>query len=94
MPYRDPEKQKAFQREWRTRKKRWYQALKATLKCERCGFSHPAALQFHHRGNKDREVSRMVNSNCSVEDILAEIAKCDVPCANCHALEHAVEPAF
>lgn len=70
--------------------KKWYKELKATLKCERCGFSHPAALAFHHRdeGSKLKEVSVMVCRSHSKESILKEITKCEVLCHNCHAIHH------
>jgi len=62
---------------------------KANLVCQECGFNHPAALQFHHRdpSTKVDAVTRMVRSG-SWDDVLAEIAKCDVLCANCHLIHH------
>ena len=71
-------------------RKQWYKDYKANQSCERCGFSHPAALQFHHRDPKTKkhQVCRMVSSGHSVKAILAEIAKCEVLCANCHHIEH------
>jgi len=70
--------------------KEWYKELKKTLKCERCGFSHPAALTFHHRDEKDKtmEVSIMVQNSGSKKKIEAEISKCEVLCHNCHAIHH------
>ena len=70
-------------------------ALKAhgAMKCQRCGFDkHPAALEFHHR---DPQV-KVFNVSAAVTApkkypwplILAELAKCDVICANCHKIEH------
>jgi hypothetical protein len=57
--------------------------------CMRCGFADTRALAFHHRdpGMKEFTISgqgRVV----SEERFQAEIAKCDVLCANCHAIEH------
>ena len=44
---------------------------------------HFMAMEFDHvRGEKICDVSRMVF--CSLEAIVAEAAKCDVVCANCH----------
>lgn len=49
--------------------------------------NNPRALQFDHvRGEKVESISRMVLMALSWERIEAEIAKCDVVCANCHAI--------
>lgn len=52
--------------------------------CQDCGIKYPAyVMDFDHvRGDKVRKVSGLTNGSTSV--ILAEIAKCDVVCANCH----------
>lgn len=63
---------------------------KSNLCCVRCGFNHPATLQFHHTDPtiKDMAVSRIVAVGRSWDRILNEINKCVVLCANCHAIEH------
>lgn len=66
----------------------WYNEFKKNLGCSRCPERHPACLTFHHLGGKDMDVSRMVQEGYCIETILAEIAKCVVLCANCHAKEH------
>jgi hypothetical protein len=68
----------------------FYNQLKATLECARCGENHPATLQFHHRDpqKKDFNLSEAVNDGYSIERIKREVAKCAVLCANCHAKEH------
>lgn len=68
----------------------WFQEYKATLSCQSCGFSHSAALQFHHRDGADKEinVTHAVRNGWSRERIQREINKCDVLCANCHAIHH------
>lgn len=71
--------------------KAWYAEYKATLNCSVCGEGHPACLVFHHRvpSEKDVAVSTAVTQRgWSKERILAEIAKCDVLCANCHRKLH------
>ncbi|MGH7438393.1 MAG: hypothetical protein ACRENE_22135 [Polyangiaceae bacterium] len=60
--------------------------LKLERGCIRCGYKeHPRALQFDHR---DPKAKRFVvgKSKRRWEDIRAEIDKCDVRCANCHAI--------
>lgn len=58
--------------------------------CKNC-FA-PTAMDFDHvRGTKVASISNMWMF--SREEILAEIAKCDLVCANCHRLRTASRPA-
>ncbi len=41
-------------------------------------------MEFDHLGDKIMDIARMTNSGCSVERLLAEVAKCELVCANCH----------
>lgn len=68
----------------------WFRDFKKTLKCQKCGMTHPATLDFHHRdgATKEAEINRMVASKLSKQKIMDEIAKCDVLCANCHRILH------
>ncbi|MFD1574653.1 hypothetical protein ACFSEO_10950 [Agromyces cerinus subsp. nitratus] len=55
--------------------------------CVDCGESDVRVLDFDHRvgsGNQ-AEVMRLVQNGYSVSRVMAEIAKCDVRCRNCHA---------
>lgn len=58
-------------------------------KCKICGESDIRTLDFHHRdpGEKRYPISQMKNLTVSFSSLREEIAKCDVLCANCHALE-------
>jgi hypothetical protein len=69
---------------------KWLNEYKKTLSCSRCSESHPATLQFHHRDSKEKDfaIATYRRGKYSKERVLAEIAKCDVFCANCHAKEH------
>ena len=61
--------------------------IKTERGCLDCGYNaNPYALQFDHvRGVKAGTVSQMT---CfSWTRIMAEIAKCEVRCANCHAIK-------
>ncbi|HSK92972.1 MAG TPA: hypothetical protein VLA76_02800 [Candidatus Angelobacter sp.] len=56
--------------------------------CADCGGRYePCAMDFDHRDptTKNHTVTRMVGRS-STEVILAEVAKCDIVCANCHRL--------
>ena len=67
---------------------KWFFEMKSELSCELCGFSHPGALDFHHKDKKekDTEVSNLLKY--SKKRILEEIEKCVVLCANCHRIHH------
>ncbi len=57
--------------------------------CVDCPVTDIRVLEFDHvRGTKRAAVSTLVNRGSTLEIISAEIAKCDVRCANCHRLRH------
>ena len=67
----------------------WYRTLKVGRTCADCGgVFHHAAMQWDHLPgrSKRREVSNMVLRGFRRETILEEIAKCELVCANCHAV--------
>lgn len=60
-------------------------------RCVRCGFADARALDFHH---VDPATKRFSVANIGVHRpsdarLLAEIAKCELLCANCHRITHA-----
>ena len=64
--------------------------MKLTAGCKKCGYrEHAAALVWHHRdpAEKSFEVGPGAAKR-SWSSLLKEIAKCDVLCANCHAITH------
>ena len=66
----------------------WHE-YKKDLVCVRCGENpHPAAMHFHHRNPEEKvaSVSTMIRAPVAHQKIIAEIAKCDPVCANCHAI--------
>ena len=101
--YRDVEKKRAAWRAWyhnnkdkarkhrrktEAKKNEWFRQFKATLCCVKCGFSHPGALDFHHREKDTKEFDLGIFNRKTKKQILAEIEKCDVLCANCHRILH------
>jgi hypothetical protein len=60
--------------------------------CERCDETHPATLEYHHPGEKFKSISRMVRDGHSRERMRAEMAKCELLCANCHRKLHDETP--
>ena len=59
-------------------------AYLSTHPCSICGETDPVVLEFHHLGDKDSEVSRLMGRGASLDALIREIQKCSVVCANCH----------
>jgi hypothetical protein len=54
--------------------------------CADCGVQYPpVAMDFDHLGEKTFSIGLM-KGKCSMEKLAAEIAKCEVVCANCHRI--------
>jgi HNH endonuclease len=71
----------------RRRQERKLFVISHKQKCLRCGFSeNPVALQFHHRDPALKSFELSKSKNKTLEILKEEIAKCDVLCANCHAI--------
>jgi hypothetical protein len=58
-------------------------------RCADCGLADPAVLEFDHVGPKRTEVGRLVREGYRLERIKAEIANCELVCANCHRIRTA-----
>jgi hypothetical protein len=73
----------------RKRRREEWQKYKSELSCTKCGFSHPAALDFHHEdpSTKTGNVHRFA-ANGQYKKAREEIKKCIVLCANCHRIHH------
>lgn len=97
MPYKDPEKQKAYQKTWTKRnrpdtnlRKKKHRDKVALIKeaspCTDCGQYYPSyVMQYDHiADNKVSPVAKIYGSAWST--IMEEIAKCELVCANCHAI--------
>jgi hypothetical protein len=59
--------------------------------CESCGFNDIRTLDFDHidPATKRFGIARALNNCYSWEEILAEIKKCRILCANCHRIRTA-----
>lgn len=65
-------------------------------KCQTCGFtliteegkSNAGAFQFHHRNPAEKEFTITERQYASLETLKPELDKCDLLCANCHAVFH------
>jgi Homeodomain-like domain-containing protein len=52
--------------------------------CADCGERDPLVLEFDHIGVKRDAVTRLAWYGCSLATLDAEIAQCEIRCANCH----------
>jgi len=84
----DSSRWKAANRRNRERLKRYVWEQKS-VPCKDCGQTfEPYVMHFDHRdpATKKYNVGKMYMSCNSLSKIKEEIAKCDVVCANCHAM--------
>lgn len=77
----------------RTRERRqktidWFNSVKASG-CVICGEKDVICLGFHHRDPSTKLFDIATKKTGAKAGLAAEIAKCDVICANCHLKEHA-----
>lgn len=82
---RDKSKQQAYFRK-STAKIRDYIRAAKDMPCMDCGHRyHYAVMDFDHREGADKKFT-LAKFPSSLERVKAEIAKCDVVCANCHRM--------
>lgn len=69
--------------------------------CQKCGYrKNLAALQFHHPNrehkheNWRRLFGQIANSSKHIKTLAAQLDKCELLCANCHAAEHNPDTAM
>ena len=61
--------------------------IKESTPCADCNIKYPYyVMDFDHLRDKERNVSRMSHDSGSLDRIKAEIAKCELVCANCHRI--------
>jgi pterin-4a-carbinolamine dehydratase len=72
---------------WRRAKFRHFiESIKEAAACADCHHHYPAcAMDFDHvHGNKVSTIGRMIILNYSFDELVDEIAKCEIVCSNCH----------
>lgn len=87
MPQRDPIIRQASQKAIRVRNIAFVKEFLSKNPCVGCGESDVVVLDFDHIDPKTKSlgISRMSASmHFSLDRIRAEMAKCQVLCANCH----------
>lgn len=66
------------------KKQRVFTYLSQT-ECVGCGESDPLVLEFDHiHADKRTDISKLIQSACSWEQLQLELDKCQVLCSNCH----------
>lgn len=82
-----PEQHRAAQRR-RYQKRRLIILAAKDKPCADCGGRFPPyVMEFDHvRGDKRHNVSKLWGNVVGIAGVLAEIAKCDVVCSNCHRI--------
>lgn len=82
-------KQRAAVKRHGDRRRAWLASIRLERGCIDCGYdAHPDALDFDHREGEIK-LFNISQRHRSREATLAEIAKCDVRCANCHRIKTA-----
>lgn len=68
----------------------WFREIKSKYNCIKCGEYDIACLDFHHIDPKTKlfQLGGSSKSMFTEEQILNEIKKCEVLCANCHRKLH------
>jgi hypothetical protein len=89
---RSPEEMLAYARERNARIRAFLTDYKAAHPCA-CGEGDARCLEFHHRNPAEKEYTVGLMVKHSMKRILAEIAKCECVCANCHAKIHGAKRA-
>ena len=78
----------------RQRIRDWLLAYLIEHPCVDCGEADPIVLEFDHRGDKAFNLGSAARSRRGLASIQAEVAKCDVRCANCHRRKTYAERGF
>lgn len=76
-----------YAKRWHARRRQLFDILKEHP-CQDCGQMYPPyVMDWDHRDPKDKVMTIADMKNCTAWDkVLAEIAKCDLVCSNCHRI--------
>lgn len=92
MGHVNPDAKRAYQRKWAKNKKERRKLELVKMfggACKLCGYNkYCGALEFHHR-DPDLKLFGLGKITRKWDDVVAEAAKCDLLCANCHRELHA-----
>jgi hypothetical protein len=84
----NPEKSRESTMKARLQRRAALDEIKVAKGCVDCGYNAaPEALHFDHRDPSQKLFGISESKTRNWNLILAEIGKCDVRCANCHAIK-------
>lgn len=90
---KDPEfkaRQLALVRARKAARRQLLASIKAERGCVDCGYKAESRfLQFDHRDPADKSFTISIELMRPLEEVLAEVEKCDVRCASCHEIRSA-----
>ena len=82
----NPEKMRVLRRTALDKKRTFLREAKEGKSCLHCGNDDIRVLQWAHKKQRDKSVRSKISILTSWVSILAEIKKCIILCANCHAI--------
>jgi len=84
----DAEQRKGSGANKRRRERKQFLYKRKSVPCQDCGVRYPPyVMDFDHvRGDKVMDISDMISAAVSWDVLIAEVAKCEVVCANCHRI--------
>ncbi len=76
------------QRDKRNKVRRYLQSLKEEKSCADCGVNYPYfVMDFDHLPEYEKSFDiATFSKHHTMEDVMVEVTKCDVVCANCHRM--------
>ena len=84
MPWRDREKFNKYRNAWVKRRREFWDLLKEKP-CTDCVVQYPPYVMQWDHITDDKNFTIGSNWQFGIDRILAEIEKCELVCANCHA---------
>lgn len=90
---RETQYRRGFKARRKARGKAFVREYLLSHPCIDCGEPDPDVLDFDHRDpiTKRATISQLIFGQFGISALTAEIAKCDVRCANCHRRKHRQE---
>lgn len=77
----------AKQQRWTDKRRAFLAGVKLAAGCADCGYAeHHSALHFDHLPGTDKRFNISEGVAYAWERLASEMAKCEVVCANCHAV--------